>query len=271
MNDEVISSKVRGTLVIDHILKKINLDFIILFSSDSTELYHQRFGQVGYVSANSFLDAYSYYRTAKDGTLAVTINWGDWQEVGMTVRAEKQFIETFGIANRLLVPLNSFSPSEGISLFRRILNQGLPRVIVSTRDLITRIKLDVFSSSPFVEAASELRLSESSHSRPDLSIDYVSPNSEVEKSIADIWQELLGIEKVGVQDDYFELGGDSLRAIQVIARMSETFNIEIQLQMLSDNPTIKRMAEKIETLLWARQGASNSIEPIGTTLVEGEI
>ena len=53
---------------------------------------------------------------------------------------------------------------------------------------------------------------EPAHPRPDLSSDYVVPGNPTEETIAGIWQELLGVEKVGIHDNFFELGGHSLLA-----------------------------------------------------------
>ena len=126
-------------------------------------------------------------------------------------------------------------------------------------------------SSPFLNAASNVYLSKQQHSRPNLSNEYVAPDNEMEKTIAGIWQELLGVETVGINDDYFELGGDSLMAAQLISRLREAFEVEIPLQTLFEASTVKRIADKIETLLWANQGTRDTFEQAGVDLVEGEI
>lgn len=70
-------------------------------------------------------------------------------------------------------------------------------------------------------------------------------NGAVESMLADIWQELFGIDQIGVHDDFFDLGGQSLLAIQLITRVREAFQIELPLTDLFDAPTIAAMAEKI--------------------------
>ncbi len=91
--DTVFVSKVRGTLVLDVLFKKIELDFFVLCSSLTSIL--GGFGQVDYCGANSFLDAFVHYKTEKDGTFTVCINWDAWQEVGMAAEATKQQSATF--------------------------------------------------------------------------------------------------------------------------------------------------------------------------------
>ena len=70
----------------------------------------------------AFLDAYAHHRSRDGRRFFKTINWDDWQEVGITVRAQKQFAETYGIQDQILDPLDSFSPAEGVDLFRRLLD-----------------------------------------------------------------------------------------------------------------------------------------------------
>jgi acyl transferase domain-containing protein len=87
------------------------------------------------------------------------------------------------------------------------------------------------------------------YQRPHLATAYVAPSNEIEQSIAAIWQELLGIEQVGIYDDFFELGGHSLMATQLISRLREAFPVELPLKALFEAPTIARFAEVIEELL----------------------
>lgn len=84
--------------------------------------------------------------------------------------------------------------------------------------------------------------------RPDQQTTYVAPDNEVEKTIAVLWQELLGVERPGVHDDFFELGGHSLMAAQFITRLREVFMVEIPLQSIFEKPTIAGLAEVAETL-----------------------
>lgn len=81
----VILPKVQGALVLDEVLGDEVLDFMVLFSSVSVMAGPA--GQVDYTAANAFLDAFAHYRTARDGSFTVAVNWGAWQEVGMAVQA----------------------------------------------------------------------------------------------------------------------------------------------------------------------------------------
>ncbi|WP_138506148.1 type I polyketide synthase [Nostoc sp. PA-18-2419] len=83
------------------------------------------------------------------------------------------------------------------------------------------------------------------HSRPNLPNSYVAPRDEIEQKIADIWQELLGIKQVGIYDSFFELGGDSLIAVQIISRLKNTFSIKLTVASLLESLTIAEIASKL--------------------------
>jgi len=87
--NKILAPKVKGTIVLDKILKNHRLDFFILFSSINSVV--PTFGQVDYFSANAFLDAYASYKTLHQGIPSVSVNWDTWQEVGMAVEAAKKW------------------------------------------------------------------------------------------------------------------------------------------------------------------------------------
>lgn len=87
--------------------------------------------------------------------------------------------------------------------------------------------------------------------RPELDVDYVEPRTEVERTVAQYWQKVLGYEKLGVNDDFFQLGGHSLIAAAVATELSKVFDIQIPMTKLFETTTIAAVAELIETYRWA--------------------
>lgn len=87
-----------------------------------------------------------------------------------------------------------------------------------------------------------------SFARPILPNAYVSPVTDREKIIAAIWQMALGVDKVGVDDNFFDLGGDSLIAIQVISQLKEEFKIDIPVAGLYERLTIRSLDALIDSL-----------------------
>ena len=96
--------------------------------------------------------------------------------------------------------------------------------------------------------------------RPDLDVVFVAPRTPVEDELARIWSEVLGVERIGVHDDFFALGGHSLLATQLVSRLRRTFEIELPLRKLFETPTIAGLAQTIRR---TRQGlAAPVIEPV---------
>lgn len=83
--EDVFAPKVHGTLVLDALLRDVDLDFLILFSSVSAIVAPP--GQVDYVAASAFMDAYARSREGRGRTHTVSVNWGVWRDVGMAVNA----------------------------------------------------------------------------------------------------------------------------------------------------------------------------------------
>jgi amino acid adenylation domain-containing protein len=78
-----------------------------------------------------------------------------------------------------------------------------------------------------------------------LTREYVAPSSETEKAICEIWQELLGLEKVGITDDFFQIGGNSIMAIQVSHRMHKVLGCDVKVADVFRLKTINSLIENI--------------------------
>jgi acyl-coenzyme A synthetase/AMP-(fatty) acid ligase/acyl carrier protein len=84
--------------------------------------------------------------------------------------------------------------------------------------------------------------------RPKLESSYVAPRTPDEETLAEIWAELLKVDKIGIHDNFFELGGHSLLATQVVSRIRDTFKIDLPLKTLFEAPTIQGLAQKLQEL-----------------------
>jgi hypothetical protein len=78
--------------------------------------------------------------------------------------------------------------------------------------------------------------------RAEAGQDYVAPRDSLEAQLAEMWKTLLGVERVGVLDNFFELGGHSLLATRALAAVRETFDVEIELRLLFEKPTVADLA-----------------------------
>ncbi len=94
---------------------------------------------------------------------------------------------------------------------------------------------------------------------------FVEPRTLVEEELVKILAPLLKLDRVGVNDNFFLLGGHSLLGTQVIARVSETFGVDLTLLRLFDHPTVAEMASEIENLIMAKVESSASSERAGAS------
>jgi len=257
MTADAMAAKVKGTLVLDELFKNSDLDFLILFSSITNVLYKDRFGQVGFVAANQFLEAFAYYKTYPGRTtrtntcFTVTVNWSDWLEVGMTVNYFKQFYkenkEKFEAQMQAIAPF-AILPPEGVAILNRVLEGSFPVVAVSPTDLGMLLRqMNSRKPQELSGSAAETVPAESYYQRPELTSTYLAPRNEVQQQLVDIFQTFLGIHPVGIRDDFFELGGNSLTATSVISVIQKKLAKEIPLMELFNRPTIESLAEYIHT------------------------
>ena len=101
-------------------------------------------------------------------------------------------------------------------------------------------------------------------SRPELEETFVAPRTTTEERIAKIWTEILGFDPIGIHDDFFALGGHSLRAIQIIARLRNMLNKEVFLNDIFSNPTIAELADILDERAAEAEALSTvPIQPIG--------
>ncbi len=81
--------------------------------------------------------------------------------------------------------------------------------------------------------------------RPELDTLFSAPLTSLEKILGDIWAEVLGLDQVGIHDNFLDLGGHSLLATQIISRTLNTFHVEVPLRSLFETPTVAEMAVAI--------------------------
>jgi NADPH:quinone reductase-like Zn-dependent oxidoreductase/acyl carrier protein len=150
--------------------------------------------------------------------------------------------------------VQGMTPTEGAEAFRRALTIGLPEILVSTQDLNAMLRQQAvvsehgheafWSARKYrVERAADPRGAETTvRERPDADLE-----ADVDARLRDIWQDLLGVADIGPDDDFFDLGGDSLIAVRMIARLKEVLDVEQTLQGLFEASTFRQMSELMRT------------------------
>jgi acyl transferase domain-containing protein len=259
--EQQFQPKVHGLLVLEKVLQERELDFCLLLSSLSSVL--GGLGFVAYSAANLFMDAFVHQHNQTYAVPWLSVNWDGWQ-----FGEQKKQITSFGADLAEL----SLTPKEGVNVFERILSGGeLNQVVVSTGDLQARI--DQWIKLEALQSPGHFKKKDSSslHSRPNLPNPYVAPRNQLERTVTDIWQDLLGIEPIGIYDNFLELGGHSLLATQLISRMREVLQVELPIRSLLEEPTVASLVEHIETSRWAAQALHSPLGDTGGEREEGEI
>jgi acyl transferase domain-containing protein/acyl carrier protein len=243
----VLEPKVKGTLVLNSVLKDTKLDFLVLFSSISSIV--GGLGQADYCAASAFLDAFAHYNFFRREMLTVSINWDGWQENNLQDEWLSSLAPEVQDEIKQVREKYSITSQEGVKAFDYILSTTAPQVIVSTRNLRAVIEHDQISTLANVLENLENSRTKSTHKRPILKTAYVAPSNDIEHRIAGIYQELLGIESVGINDSFFDLGGNSLIGIQLISRLRQDLQVELSIPSLFQSPSVAELALVVEEII----------------------
>lgn len=245
----VLMPKIHGTYYLARALHDLSLDFVVLMSSIAALTGEQ--GQIDYCGANACLDTFAQSQLFS-ADVVLSLNWNTWRDIGMAVETLKPADVTFFDRG------NDISPQQGQQLFLQAIQTNFSNLAVSNYALeryASRVsKKKESSEQSNVKAARE---------DLDVGSDYQAPRNDVEEQLVVLWQECLGIESIGVDDDFFDLGGHSLKALNLIKKINNRFHVALAINQLYRTPTISRLAE-----VFTKKAASKSydiIVPLKTT------
>jgi NAD(P)-dependent dehydrogenase (short-subunit alcohol dehydrogenase family)/acyl carrier protein len=210
----VLVPKVGGAEVLKRVLQGTDVDFLVLCSSLTSIV--GGVGQVDYCGANAYLDAFARWNTTRGGAFTIAINWDGWREVGM---ASAQIPAQVVVSTR----------TPAVELL------GAGRKVAGATDQQVRRT-----------ASGETSVKVQAHPRPNLPTPFIAPTDGPERVICDIWRESLGLESVGIHDSFFDLGGDSLLAIGVVAQINHTFGTGLPVATLYEAFTVRFLVEAVE-------------------------
>ncbi|MFB6367481.1 amino acid adenylation domain-containing protein [Paenibacillus elgii] len=241
------NAKLHGTIVLDTIFKDREPDFCLLMSSIASVLGGP--GQAAYCAANTFLDAYAAQRNRTSAYRWLSVNWDGW-------RVKKNEDGAWGE----IWEETAMTAAEGVDAFERVLGCiEVSQVVNSTANLQARI--DAWSGPAVSQRAETPHRSAELMARPDLSTAYVPPRNDTEQALAEIFQQIVRVDGIGVHDDFLELGGDSLKAITVLSTIRKQFNTDIPLKEFFNNLTVERIAG-----LMREKSSPDSADSAGTEL-----
>jgi acyl transferase domain-containing protein len=230
----------------------VALEFLVLASS--TAAVTGGFGQVDPTAAGALLGALAE-RAAARGLSVSAISaisaidwdpyqWDSWLAAGLADSPALQAGLTGNLATYGIAADTSF---EALS---RLLAAGLPRIVVSAEDLDAVIaQTDAFHAADLLASVAGGGIGMGGvgggGTRPASAGPYLPPGDELEAALAEIWQELFGIERIGVEDDFLALGGHSLLAIQVTTQIRNTLAVDLPVSALFEQPTITLLARRL--------------------------
>lgn len=137
---------------------------------------------------------------------------------------------------------------QGGQVLRRVLDGACPHVAVSRTAIGPRLARWVDDPSP-ASAATTPRAPEEPTPRtprPDIDTPYRAPGNETESAVAAVWEESLGLQRVGIDDDFFDLGGDSLQAIALLSALQRELGVAVPTGELTDRPTVRAVASFLD-------------------------
>jgi acyl transferase domain-containing protein/thioesterase domain-containing protein/acyl carrier protein len=154
------------------------------------------------------------------------------------------------------------TPREGGPALELVLTGHVPSCI-TVSSLAPRALLSQLDESALPQRASSARFA-----RPELDAPYVAPSDPLHKELTEIWEQILGIEGIGIKDGFFELGGHSLTAVRLTAEVRKRFGVELGLSALFEAPTVERLAELLAQTRRVAVAAAESGSAVGAKLRE---
>ena len=244
--DAVLAPKVYGTMILFDLLKRIKLDFMVLFSSVSAVL--TPYALSDYTAANSFLDAFAFFANTKGYFHALSINWSSWREVGML--AELETLQ--GVEGWKQGALESaITTKDGLEAFSRALNSNLTQVVVSPQNLdhLLRASEETFDPAKYLSRVQP----QDGGFRPPAGRQHEADQvtNPVQAALLKIWSSVFGFEQIGIDDNFIDLGGHSLLAMQIVSRIRSLYQIPFTLRDFFEGSTIGQLSSVIQARILA--------------------
>jgi amino acid adenylation domain-containing protein/non-ribosomal peptide synthase protein (TIGR01720 family) len=220
-----LAPRLDAVAALDTALGDRELDFCIVGSSIGAVL--GVVGHAAYTAAHIAMDTFVARRNRTAANRWTIVNWDNW--VTWKSAAERASGE-------------SLSADEGWTVLGDVLARAgeLDQVLVSTVDLTAR-------SQKWAERgdAGARREALATHARPALASRFAAPDSDAERILCRIWEQLLGIAPIGVHDNFFELGGDSVIGIQVVSKAAAQ-GVRLSAGQLFEHQTVAELATALE-------------------------
>lgn len=261
--DEVVLPKIQGSIVLDRLTEKFDMDFLILFSS--IESLYQSAGQGDYAAANAFLNAYAVYRS-RLGKKTVSVAWPAWKETGMAF--ELNAVREAGLSRAL-------TNIEGVNIFEEALNaeQVLMIPIILNYENIDPGMKSKFPILLSDAAWTEIEEKSKQYIRTKVALPADKADTAVsvtgkdeadftglEVETAGIWAEVLGLKSIDIFASLHSLGGDSLHSIKILKKIEEKFPGLVDISDIFTYSTVSELAAFIEKKAYGRKEQKETVD-----------
>ncbi|MEQ9548681.1 MAG: SDR family NAD(P)-dependent oxidoreductase [Coleofasciculus sp. G3-WIS-01] len=278
----VLRPKMLGAWALHQLIKDNAESIFLNFSSVNGFFGGTAVG--AYAAANSFLDRFSHYQKYKSALQSHCFIWSMWDETGMSQGYQmKNLSRAKGFyampsspaissmlaglhhdSSYLFIGLDGSKPNiqrwqpeaQGEQKLTAYFTASSSSSVVKLPDLKLQDRFGTPCTCNLVQLL-EMPLTQSGKIDRDKLVQRfthqeasknVAPRNEVERQIAQIWQQVLGIPLLSIHDNFFELGGNSLLATQLISRLRDAFSLELSLHRLFASPTVADLAHNLEAL-----------------------
>ena len=227
----ILGVKMEGTWILDKLTEQDELEFFVVFSSIASLL-----GGVGkgdYVAGNAYLDAYAAYRNKK-GKRTLSISWPVWKDAGMAVDNYANYDGIF----------KSIEIKKAIRCFDKIWNKNINKVIIgSINNKKYRLKNIPITNLRSIKIV-YLKMEEQQKRAVGVKLEGRKDKeySELEQKLGNVWSDILGLDVIHIDDDFFRIGGNSILAIQMEVGI-EHIGIKMSANILKKCSTIRKLAQ----------------------------
>ncbi len=234
--EKLLTPKVKGTVLVDEQAGELDPSFFVMFSSLNAWV-PKKHSSV-YTMANMFEDAYSFYRNTNSRIRYLSINWPGWDLSDRPVRS---------------VDLQTITAKDGAAAFFYALQSKGARIGIGDVDL------SGFRNNPFFLTDQEVQ-GDTATAAEDEGL------TVMEQKILGIWKDVLKLDTISAEDDFFEIGGHSLLGIQVVNRIEKELGVAVEFEVFFDYYTVRTLAAHIEGLI--PPGETASAGPDGISPME---
>ncbi len=199
------------------------LDFIVLLSSNAAQT--GEFGQLAFCTECAFLNGFAQWKQEREDLPVIALGWDFWDATEEATFVAEQWLETCA------------------QLLPRALAYAPPELVISSQDYHTRLRhIGAYKQLRDMGALDALGSLSPAYARPALESDFVPPRDSLEEQLAVLWRNLTGIADIGVEDDFFELGGDSMSASRLVTVIARRFSVHLPVSALYQHTTIASLA-----------------------------